>query len=165
MRRRTSAIWLMPEDDFRKLVARCFTITAILSEFGMQNKGGNARTLTERLEHLGIDYSHIPRGKCAGNTAMVRAFRKRYSLTEVCVKGSKYSRSSLKRRLIDSGELVNECSECGQESEWNGKNLVLVLDHKNGVSDDNRKSNLRLLCPNCNSQQSTFSGRNARLIK
>jgi hypothetical protein len=43
---------------------------------------------------------------------------------------------------------------------WNGKSIRLVLDHANGVKGDNRPTNLRLLCPNCNSQQSTHAGAN-----
>jgi 5-methylcytosine-specific restriction endonuclease McrA len=43
---------------------------------------------------------------------------------------------------------------------WNGKELKLILDHKNGVSGDNHPENLQLLCPNCNSQQATHGGGN-----
>jgi 5-methylcytosine-specific restriction endonuclease McrA len=43
---------------------------------------------------------------------------------------------------------------------WNGKPIRLVLDHINGVSGDNNPTNLRLLCPNCNSQQTTHGGSN-----
>ena len=35
---------------------------------------------------------------------------------------------------------------------WNGKPLKLILDHKNGVNSGDRFKNLRLLCPNCDSQ-------------
>lgn len=42
---------------------------------------------------------------------------------------------------------------------WNGKPLILTLDHRNGISNDHRLENLRWLCPNCNSQTETFCGR------
>lgn len=52
-----------------------------------------------------------------------------------------------------------KCRECGI-SEWNGQELSLVLDHINGNAEDWNLSNLRLLCPNCDSQTPTFKGRN-----
>ena len=50
---------------------------------------------------------------------------------------------------------------------WNGNVLPLMLEHRNGVNSDNRPSNLRLLCPNCDSQNfGTRGGANAgRVIK
>jgi hypothetical protein len=56
--------------------------------------------------------------------------------------------------------LLNECYLCGSPPLWSGKPLVMILDHANGDRADNRIENLRLLCPNCNSQQQTFAGRN-----
>jgi hypothetical protein len=38
----------------------------------------------------------------------------------------------------------------------------MVIDHINGKNNDNRIENLRLLCPNCNSQQDTFCGKNTK---
>lgn len=38
--------------------------------------------------------------------------------------------------------------------------MSLVLDHINGVSDDNRFENLRLVCPNCAATLDTHCGRN-----
>jgi hypothetical protein len=43
---------------------------------------------------------------------------------------------------------------------WNGTKLTLILDHENGNSGDNRAGNLRLLCPNCDSQLATKGGGN-----
>jgi Zn finger protein HypA/HybF involved in hydrogenase expression len=77
----------------------------------------------------------------------------------VLVEHSDYNRQNLKMRLIAEGILPNKCDRCGAQPEWMGEPLTLVLDHINGVWDDNRRENLRLLCPNCNSQTATFSGR------
>jgi hypothetical protein len=36
----------------------------------------------------------------------------------------------------------------------------LVLDHIDGNPDNNRRDNLRLACPNCDSQLPTYKSRN-----
>lgn len=51
------------------------------------------------------------------------------------------------------------CLHCGI-SEWQNKPLKLELDHIDGNNSNNKKENIRLLCPNCHSQTSTFRGRN-----
>jgi len=71
------------------------------------------------------------------------------------------SRSNLKMRLQKAGMLENRCQICGI-TDWRDKPLSIHLDHINGVKNDNRLQNLRMLCPNCHSQTPTFSGRNVR---
>jgi len=39
--------------------------------------------------------------------------------------------------------------------------MSMVLDHINGVADDHRLENLRMLCPNCNATLDTHCGRHA----
>ena len=52
------------------------------------------------------------------------------------------------------------CAICGAVDTWNGEPLGMIIDHINGDSDDNRRANLRLLCPNCDSQLPTYKARN-----
>ena len=51
------------------------------------------------------------------------------------------------------------CSICGI-SEWNGYKITLIVDHIDGNAGNNLPDNVRLVCPNCNSQTPTFGGRN-----
>lgn len=54
----------------------------------------------------------------------------------------------------------NQCSICSLKPIWNDKKLVLILDHINGVPDDWDVNNLRLVCPNCDSQLPTYKSKN-----
>lgn len=51
------------------------------------------------------------------------------------------------------------CSLCGIKY-WKGKELVLILDHIDGDASNNKKDNLRFVCPNCDSQLPTFKSKN-----
>lgn len=75
--------------------------------------------------------------------------------------GGLKNRSNVKRRLLEAGILENRCSECGI-TDWRGKPLSIQIDHRNGIRDDHRLENLRMLCPNCHSQTETFGARNRR---
>lgn len=57
-------------------------------------------------------------------------------------------------------EQQGKCAICGIMPEWNGKPLTFVLDHIDGDATNNRRENLRCVCPNCDSQLDTFKSRN-----
>jgi 5-methylcytosine-specific restriction endonuclease McrA len=52
------------------------------------------------------------------------------------------------------------CAICGGAGAWLGLPLALVLDHIDGDPTNNRRENLRLTCPNCDSQLPTYKSRN-----
>lgn len=67
-------------------------------------------------------------------------------------------RGCIREYILDRQE--NKCSICGIINEWNGKRLNFVLDHIDGDASNNMQDNLRLICPNCDSQLPTFKSRN-----
>lgn len=52
------------------------------------------------------------------------------------------------------------CAICSREPVWNGATLVFVLDHIDGDGGNHVRSNVRMICPNCDSQLPTFKARN-----
>lgn len=74
---------------------------------------------------------------------------------------SKSARHWKKRRLLRDGILEECCCQCGI-SQWRGRPLAIQIDHINGIHDDWRVENLRMLCPNCHSQTETYGGRNTK---
>lgn len=61
--------------------------------------------------------------------------------------------------LVRNGHEARRCELCGQGELWRGKKMGLILDHVNGVRDDNRIDNLRIVCPNCAATLDTHCGR------
>src|SRR6266446_5101902 len=58
-----------------------------------------------------------------------------------------------------------ECQYYTKSLAWNAQSLPLILDHVNGNPKDNTPDNLRLLCPNCDSQLPTRGGRNKGRVR
>ena len=125
------------------------TIADVLRELGLTVRPGNYRTVRKFIKWTNADISHMV-GKSHGKSSSPQK-----TLEEMLVKDSTADRGSLKRRILKESLLEDKCDICGI-TEWNNLNIVMVLDHINGVNDDHRLENLRFLCPNCNSQQPTF---------
>lgn len=63
------------------------------------------------------------------------------------------------KRIIMS-EQNNKCNICGIDNIWNGKKMVLILDHIDGNAANNTRKNLRCICHNCDSQLPTYKSKN-----
>jgi len=151
-----SKIWQIPIEEFREIVNAADSIRGILRCLKLKYKGATCRTLYKRLDAEGIDRSRFKYNYGRGQIKSI------IPMDRILVENSNYSRTSLKKRLLENGLIENKCAICGLLPVWNSELLVLTLDHINGINDDNRIQNLRLLCPNCHSQTSTFAGRRLR---
>ncbi len=138
------------------------SISEVARRLGISDRGGNRKTIKNKIQQFGIDCSHFTgqswaKGQTADTSDPIRRVRIKlsYSDDEVFVQNSKYSGSGkLASRLLRMGwDYI--CQECGL-SEWREKQLTLHVDHINGIPDDHRLENLRFLCPNCHQQTETW---------
>jgi hypothetical protein len=147
------------EAELRAIVPQLTTLTDVLRHFGLRPAGGNFRLLKGWLDRWGISTDHFV------GTPSPRS-REPVPLASVLVEHSRYQRSQLKQRLYETGLKQRRCEMCGQGEEWNGRPMSLILDHINGVADDNRLENLRVVCPNCAATLDTHCGRaNRRIVE
>ena len=144
------------EDQARAAVASSKSIAEALRRLGLRAAGGNHRTLKKYIAKWGIPTDHFElKGRRGGGTTA-------QPLEEVLVEHSRYHRNHLKERLYRAGIKQRCCELCGQGELWRGRRMSLILDHVNGVWDDNRLENLRIVCANCNATFDTHCGRQNR---
>lgn len=158
-----SHIWFIPADEFRQIMHSSASLSDAIRKLGLKPIGSNHKTVKARCLAEGIDVKPIIAAGRQSDGSTAR--RQAKPINDVLVIDSGYHPGQLKKRLIASGMLLNRCALCGLGPQWNGMPLRLHLDHINGISNDNRLSNLRLLCPNCHSQTPTYTGRNSSYIK
>lgn len=145
----------IPDEVFIEAVNDSRCLKDVVGKLGYSKASGSmGRFVKRRIEEMNIDTSHF-------NLGYARSSHPKYPLEEILVENSNYENiERLKRRIIKAGLLKYECAECGNKGEWNGKQLILQLEHRNGKHNDHRIQNLCFLCPNCHSQTNTFSGKN-----
>jgi Zn finger protein HypA/HybF involved in hydrogenase expression len=124
------------------------------NEMGSPRSGSTYSALKATLTLLNIDTKHFTRRSEKSNAS------RRVKDDDFFTKGNRRNGQWLRHRMISTGKSPDRCFGCGNEGIWREMPLTLQTDHINGDRYDNTLDNLRLLCPNCHSQTSTWAGRN-----
>ena len=128
------------DDEFIKIVQQSSSYKECLFNLGYHsNSGASTNRLKQKIQQLNIDVSHF-----TSKIPMVR------SEENIFIENSTASQKTLRDWYKKGNYAPYVCSICGQEPIWQGKQLTLILDHKNGINNDDRLENLRWVCPNCN---------------
>ncbi|MGO9821002.1 MAG: HNH endonuclease [Solirubrobacteraceae bacterium] len=140
----------------REAVAAATCWADTLRLLGYEVKGANHRTVQRWAVRWNVPTGHFDPNVARRRSSKARAI----ALEQALVENSSYPRGALKERLLASGLKQRVCEMCGQDEVWEGRRMSLVLDHINGISDDHRFKNLRIVCPNCAATLETHCGRN-----
>ena len=143
-------------DNLYKIVGESHSINECLDRLNISKNGSSCRVkLLSKIDEFEIDTNHFTQST-SRSTPITTTFEDSFTVK------SKSNRKAIKKFIYKHSLMDIECSECGQGEEWRGNKMSLILDHINGINDDNRIENLRLLCPNCNATTDTFAGKNVR---
>ena len=144
------------DTEFIAIVNNSNNYTEIMKQMGYKSVSGNGlKAVKNRIAKLNISTEHF--------TNQIKGIVR--TTDNVFCKDSTANQSVLRHWYKKGNYTDYKCSICGQEPFWNGKPMTLILDHINGINNDNRLENLRWVCPNCNQQLETTGYKHIRRIK
>ena len=129
-----------------------FSFAEVMRILGLKGVGGNHTHYSRRAKNLQLDMSHFTGQLWSkGKTLPKKRVAENILVDRTETKGSRQKSSMLTRALLEIS-IPHCCDKCGQLPEWLGFPLTLDVDHINENWLDDRRENLRFLCPNCHSQ-------------
>ena len=138
------------------------TKSECLRRLNLSTNAGNFDTLNRYIKKYEIDISHF---ECVTDGLKIYVSSITIPIKDILIENSTYSSTNhLKKRLYKEDLKQRRCELCNQGEDWMGKKMSLILDHINGVNNDNRLENLRIVCPNCNATLDTHC-RGSRITK
>jgi hypothetical protein len=142
------------------LVKDSISVAQILRKLGLAELGGIHTHVSRKIKQLELDTSHF-RGRASNYGERHKGSQKTPWQERLVLRqsGSRQKSVVLRRSLIESGRQYKcEGLGCDISKEWLSKPIVLEVDHINENWLDDRKENLRFLCPNCHSQTPNYCG-------
>ncbi|WP_436841608.1 HNH endonuclease signature motif containing protein [Streptomyces cyaneofuscatus] len=145
-----------PRTALAEAVAASRSLAGVLKALGLGNNGTARARVKRDIETYGLSMAHFTgqghgRGTRSPNRKSAAEILQRLST------GASRTKTAQLRRALDDIRVPHTCARCGTGDTWRGRRLVLEIDHINGDRIDNRRENLRYLCPSCHSQTQTFS--------
>ena len=148
------AIRTWTDGDLKEAVSKSRSVRDVVRRLGLIVAGGSCKAIKKAIQKQELSTDHFIKFKPKSKEDPVRR-----SPASAFMVGSTATKNTIKRLLRRHLLIPYQC-RCGLIDQWEGKKLVLQLEHKNGNTHDNRLENLEWLCANCHSQTSTYAGRN-----
>ncbi|MFE4700558.1 HNH endonuclease signature motif containing protein [Streptomyces sp. NPDC056738] len=144
----------VPEDALRDLVQSSTSYADVMRGLAMDVNDTNHRRVRRAASRLGLDTSHFKR-RAWGRPERPTPSTAQRVLVVLPEQAGRTNRERLHRALTEVG-VPYACVRCGNTGAWLGRPITLQIDHVDGNWRNNRRDNLRYLCPNCHAVTSTW---------
>lgn len=142
-------------EKIKIIVLNSKTLNEVFKKLNLNSSGNNYKVFRRYINKYDISTDHFLNKSEHTKKLYEEGKLEKTNNSEIFVENSLTSRSTVKNRIISDGLLEYKCIFCNNTGEWIGKKISLILDHKNGINNDNRLGNLRFVCPNCNATLET----------
>lgn len=141
-------------EEFEQIVTQSTSLKEVAQKLGYTAFSGDLSSrIKQKIEKLQISIEHF--------NSVVTPIKR--TVENIFIENSTADQRTLRKWYFNGKYTPYYCSICGQLPEWQGKELTLILDHINGINNDDRLENLRWVCPNCNQQLDTTNGKNRKI--
>lgn len=134
------------DEELKQIVAESISFREVQKKLGYKESNGSiSAKLKQIFKEKNIDYSHFK-----GHAWNKGISKYENSLTDF----GTHHWQTIKEKLFQERDYRCEC--CGI-TDWNGKEIKLQVHHIDGNHNNNIRSNLMILCPNCHSQTENWT--------
>lgn len=161
-----STLHNIPKEKLEDVVKESTSYRQVCQKVGLRLDGQVITNAAATIKAYGFNTSHFSgqgwlKGKTHNNFPEHLKTKDEDLFVEEYIGG--ITTGGLKKRLFKAGR-EEKCEKCNNTT-WNGLPIPLELDHINGNTQDNRRENLAILCPNCHAQTPTYRGKNLTQYK
>ena len=140
-----------------ELIEACkkeYCVKGVIVSLGRKYNSSSVRDIKEAIDRLCVDISHFDSSRQQRIRTTERNLSLKMSWQETLVKrthGVRRKTTTLRWAMIESG-IPYTCARCPVDHKWNGSEIRLEINHKDGDRLNDLPDNLEFICPNCHSQ-------------